>query len=100
MRGPPTWFTQPSFGAEVNENEENEKMKTVRTFYHISSRDCVVCTLLVARRIVEEKKGLCISLGQAVEDVNHVVDLGKQVAGCKPSVPVLARPEYDSSFTE
>ena len=75
-------------------------METVHTFYHILSRDCVLRTLLVARRIVEEKKGLCISLGQAVEDVNRMVDLGKQVAGCKPSVPVLARLEDDSSFTE
>ena len=70
------------------------------TFYHIPSRDCVVCTLLVARCIVEEEKGLCIAIGQVVENVNGVVHLGEQVAGFKPSIPLLARLEDNSGFTE
>ena len=44
--------------------------------------------LLVAWCIVKEEKGLHVSLGQVVENVNGVIYLGKQVAGFKPSIPL------------
>ena len=57
------------------------------------------CNILVAWCIVKDEQGLCISICQAIKDVDHVVDLSKQVVSCEPSFPVLARPEDDLGFT-
>ena len=49
--------------------------------------------LLVAWGIVKEEKGLGMSLGELLKNVNGVVDLLKKVVGCKPAFSVLPRLE-------
>ena len=52
----------------------------------------------MARSIVKEEQSLRTSLSQAIEDINRMVYLSKQVVGCEPSIPILARAENDSGF--
>ena len=55
--------------------------------------------LLVTWCVVKEEDGLGISPSEPLEDLDRIVDLGKQVVGFEPSVPVLPRPEDDPGIT-
>jgi hypothetical protein len=74
-------------------------LKNIHTFDHLSSRECIICTFLVAGRIVEEEQPLHIPMCETLKDIDSVVYLGEQVVGRKPAVPVLPRLEENLGFT-